>query len=513
MIFLCNAILSNDCRTEVKRLSTFSLLMAAFSMASCSGLIQGHGTPDGQASNATVVVTLRATPMAPPPNTNLLSFSATVVAISLTPSTGGSLNVPLNSALYQIDFTRLQSDTAFLSLSAAIPPGTYSNMVVSLANPIVTYCTQTQGTAGCAPGSVTTVTGGPAIPIIDTVPFPLVLTRGQTAGLTIVVNLANVLTVNHQTQAITGVNLGATDVLTAMILPPASSTLPSGTMDFIDDVTGIVLSVDPVAQSVKLQTATRGSLIAKAGSSTIVSPNCTTFNLGDTFACAKRDQVASLDMTLNADGTLSLLEYDPLAIAAGDWIEGIIALPPFSSTQFELITNDLVLAPSNSLIGSNLGIGAPVRANLLNAKPFVVDSKGLVVPISTLAGAMEASVLQPGEALAVHVVTFTPASGDRLATAGVDFVYLRFTRITGTVAVTAPPNTFTMQAFPSFLGLTLPITVQLSNGSPSTNFDGIEGASSLVSGQTVSIGALYFGPPTGPTPTPTPFSAAKVRAH
>jgi hypothetical protein len=55
------------------------------------------------------------------------------------------------------------------------------------------------------------------------------------------------------------------------------------------------------------------------------------------------------------------------------------------------------------------------------------------------------------------------------------------------------------------------VTVQLSSVSPDTNFDGVSGASELVSGQTASIRALYFGPPTGPTPTPSPFSAAKVR--
>jgi hypothetical protein len=119
----------------------------------------------------------------------------------------------------------------------------------------------------------------------------------------------------------------------------------------------------------------------------------------------------------------------------------------------------------------------------------------------------------PGQTLAVHVVSFTPASGAAFPAAGVDFVYLRFTRVTGRVASAAPPNTFGMQSFPSFFGLTVPVTVtvQLSNGLPNTNFEGVSGATDLVSGQAVSIRALYFGPPTGPTPAPTPFSAAKLR--
>jgi len=60
-----------------------------------------------------------------------------------------------------------------------------------------------------------------------------------------------------------------------------------------------------------------------------------------------------------------------------------------------------------------------------------------------------------------------------LAAANVDFVYLRFTRVTGNVANVAPPNTFTMPILSPFLGLAFPVTVQLSNGSPSTKFDGV----------------------------------------
>jgi hypothetical protein len=505
-----DSFLSIHCGTKVRKIV---LSVAVFSFASCSGPPHGQGISFGPNGDATLAVTLRATPLAPPPNTNLLSFSATVLGISLTPSTGGSLGLPLNSTLYQIDLTRLQSDTALVSLSTAIPPGTYDNMIVSLANPMITYCRQTQGTSGCAAGSVTTVSGGPATPIISTVPFPLMLVHGQTAGLAVVMNLTNALTMNPQSQAISSVNLGAADVVGAMMLPPASSTLPASSIEFIDDITGVVSSVDPISESVTVQTATRGPITAKASSSTIVSPNCTTFNLGDTFACAKPGQVASLDVTLNTDGTFSLVEYDPLGTTEGDWIEGIVVQAPSSSTEFEIVANDLVVASSNSLIGGKLELGAPVTVNLVNPKPFVVDGKGLSIPVSAFDGATDASILQPGETLALHVTAFTPASESSIAAASVDFVYLRFTRVTGLVAVAAPPNTFTMQSFPSFFGLSLPVTVQLSSGSPSTKFDGISDASSLVSEQTVSITALYFGSPTGPTPTPTPLCAAKVRVH
>jgi len=490
------------------------LLAVALFMTSCGGARGsfGSGTSNGQSGNIALVLTLRAIPLTPPPNTNLLSFSVTVIEVSMTQSTGQSVGVPLNSDLYQVDLTKLQSDSAFLGSSATIPADTYTNMVVGLSNPVVTYCTQTQGITGCAPASVKTLsTGGPATPIIATTPFPLTLTAGQTTGLAVNLDLGKALAVNPQTQAITNVNLGAANVLGATVLPPVASNLPSSALDFVGDVTGVITSVNGPAQTVVVQTATRGSITATASDSTIVSPNCTTFNLGNTFTCAKKGQVASLDMTLNAQGKFSLLEYDPLAVNAGDWIEGIVSLPPSSSTQFQMVTNDVVIAPSNSLIGQDLTLAAPVLVTLVNPQPFIVDTKGLTVPTSLFSGSTATSVLLPGETVSVHVTAFTPASSTASAAANVDFVYLRFTRVTGTAASVAPPSVFTMQSLPPFFALTDPVTVQLSTDSPTTYFDGVGSASGLVVGQPVSIRALYFGPPTGPTPTPTPFSAAKIR--
>jgi hypothetical protein len=506
---LRKSILARKCRREIKILIAFSVLAMALSLETCTHPKTLVGSGAGQDSNSGLILTLRAAASPASANTNLLSFRTIVVGVSLNSETGGSTNVQLNSDLFQVDLTRLQSDTTLLARSTSIPAGTYTNMVVSLSDPAVTYCRQTQGISGCEVGNVTTLSGPPATPIITTSPFPLIVTRGQNTSLAINVNIARALTVNGQTQAITAVNLGAANVLTATVLPPASSSLPPATMDFVEDVTGTVSSVDEATQSLTIQTATKGSITAIAGTSTIVSPNCTTFNLGSTFSCAKQGQVASLDTILNVDGSLTLLEYDPLAITAGDWIEGIIGLPPSSSTQFQLVTNDFVLANDNSLIGNKLELGAPVRITLASPKPFVVDSKGLVVSNTSFTGATDASVLAPGQTLAVHVVSFTPGTGTNLSAASVDFVYLRFTRVTGSVANAAPPNTFAMQSLPSLFGLTSPVTVQLSTVSPSTNFDGVNGASELVSGQATSIRALYIGSPTGPTPSP--FSAAKVR--
>jgi hypothetical protein len=307
------------------------------------------------------------------------------------------------------------------------------------------------------------------------------------------------------------VNLAAANVITANALPSSASSLATGQLDFVEDVTGVVTTVNAASQSVTVKTATRGSLTAIANTSTVFSPNCNTFSRANTIACVLQGDVASLDMVLNSDGTLTLLEYDPLDTISSDWIEGIITSTPSSSTQFQLVVNDTVSASANSLFGTAAPLGTPVNVTLSSPQPFAVDTKGLVVPVTVFSGGTDTSVLAPGQEVAVRLTAFTAASGSTLASATANFVYLRFTSVTGTVSSVAPPNTFTMQSFPPFLGLTTPVTVQLSAGSPSTNFDGVTAASGLTAGQVVSIHALYFGPPVGLTSTLTPFSAAKVR--
>lgn len=501
---------------NLRKILALPILLFAVALISCSGSSKTPPcTSNCGGSTATLSLTLTAAPLTPPPNTNLLSFVVDVTAITLTPSSGSAVSIPLNSTAFSVDLTRLQSDSAFLGASATVPTGSYTSMTVSLSNPVVTFCTQTAGTSGCAAGSVATISGAAAAPLISSAPFPLTLTAKQQTGLAINLNLNKALTVNTS-QVVTAVTLTAANLLTATTLPSASNSLTAGQLDFVQDITGVVTAVNATTQSVTVKTATRGSLTAVASSSTVFSPNCTAFNLSLTFSsCVVQGHVASLDMVLNSDGTFTLLEYDPLATTTGDWIEGIITSTPSSSTQFQIVANDFVVATTGSLIATALPLASPVNAALVGnpQKPFAVDSKGLIVPASPFNGGTDTSVLAPGQTVAAHVTAFTAHSGSTLATASVDFLYLRFTRVTGTVATAAPPNIFSMQSFPPFFALTTPITVQLSSGSPATTFDGIASSSNLTAGQTVSITALYFGPPVGITSTPTPFSAAKVRVH
>ena len=476
-----------------------ALLVASFSLAACSGPKTVCTVNCGGGGNASLNVTLAAVPFTPPPNSSILSFAVTITGISLTPTSGASdVNIPLNATTYVVDLTRLQSDSAFLGqLLASVPAAAYNKLTVAVAGAVVTYCTDTAGTPGCASGSVAQIIKAAAAPATSS--FSLTLSSSQQAAIQIQFNFANAISVTASTQVVSGVDLTAANVLTASTLPPTASSLATGQVDFVEDVTGVVTAAS--ATSVTVQTSTHGSITAAANSSSLAMSNCVTTNA----ACPPAvGQVASIDTALNSDGTFTLLEFDPIAPTSSDWIEGVVTSTPLSSTQFQIVTNDIFLASAGTLIGANLSVGAPVQVTLNNVAPFLVDTKGLTVPTS-FAGSQDATVIVPGQAVALHVKSFTAANGTVLAAATVDTVVLRFTRVAGSVFTAAPPI-FNIQSLPPFFGPTVTYEVQLNSGSPSTNYDGIANASGLTAGQNVSIRALYFGPTVVPA-----FSAAKVR--
>ena len=481
-----------------KRSVVLVAIAAIFSLTSCSGTKHGGG---GGGGNASLNLTLAAVPLTPPPGTSILSFAVTINSVSLTPSTGGSdVSIPLNASTYSVDLTRLQSDSSFLGQSVNnVTAGTFNQLSVNLSA-VVTYCAATSGTPGCNPGSVAQISKSFATPTTSN--FSLTLASNQQAALRVLINFANALTVNSGTQAVTGVDLTASNVVTTASLPPSASTLTSGEFDYIDDVTGVVTAAS--SSSVTVQTATRGSVTAAVTSTTIGSPNCVIQN---TPCTATVGQIASLDMTLNSDGTATLLQFDPLSTTSFDLIEGIVTTENTSNTQFQIVTNDFVPASNSNLI-SGLSLGDPVNVTLTSTVlPFVIDSKGLPTVNTPFNGGTSAADILPGQTVAIRVTGFTAKSGNTPASAQVDAVALRFTRVAGSVS--SPSGTiFSIGSLPPFFGQSGSNQVQLSTGSPSTALDGYANVGSITAGDNVAIRGLYFGVSFAPT-----FTAAKVRKN
>jgi hypothetical protein len=483
-----------------RRCALLIAFAAFFALTSCSGVKNGFRGGGGGSGNATLNLTLAAVPLTPPPGTSILSFAVSITSVSLTPSTDGSdVVIPLNSSSYSVDLMRLQSDSAFLGqLKAGVPSGTYNHLSVNL-DAVVTYCAANSGTQGCNTGSVAQFTKSFATPTTSN--FTLTLAASQQAGLRVQINFANALTVNSSTQAVTGVNLTAANVVTTLSLPPATSTLSSGQLDYIEDVTGVVTAAS--SSSVTVQTATRGAITSAVTSTTLASPNCVIQNQPCT---ATVGQIASFDATLNSDGTSTMLQYDPLSNTSLDVIEGIVTTLNTFTTQLQIVANDFVAATSGSNI-SGLNLGDPVNVTLTaTVKPFLVDTKGLPT-FGTFSGSTSATSILPGQTVALHITSFTAKSGTTPASAQADIVVLRFTRVAG--SVTNPTGAiFSLQSLPPFFGATGSLQVQTSAGTPITYLDGYTSTGNISTGDNVGVRALFFGSGTAPS-----FTAAKVRKN
>ena len=494
------------------------LLCASFALASCSGPFNGGNKRGGTAN---VTFTLVADTL--PANPSIFSFKVSVNSIQITPTTGSALT--LTPATPIVDLMRLQSDTAFLGMLASVPAGTYT-IKVSLATPAsgstIVFFNDTGSNITnanpnpCVPNAVCTATltasGSPSISS-----FTFQAIANSTQGIELDFNLKNAISISGSTLT---VNLNPTSpMLAAFILPRQNANLASNQVELLEDFTGVV-SLN--GNNVTVTSPKRGTLTATNTSSSFfdASPDGTICPTPSTFSCVKSGQVASVDAFLNSDGTISLKEFEPLVATQKDLVEGTV-YSISSPTQFGLVVTDKTQAASGSLIGG-LNTGDLLTVNLsTSASGFFVDTKGLLVSnfssFTNFSGQTSTSAMHAGQSIAVHVTTFTAASGTTLASANVDTVTLRWSRLIGGV-FSSSTNLVNVNPIPSYFALTsgsgFPTQV-FFNGSPGgdgiTNLDGITDAASLKSSLPVAIRALYLQSTTN-SANPV-FFAAKVRQH
>ena len=483
----------------MRHLSFLALLfVTVFALSSCSGAHGGSGCVANCSSGATVSLVLTATPPSPSSQLSIQAFAATITGISLTPSSGNPVALALASSSYVVDFNRVTSDSLLLAHNVSVPGGSYTAMVVTFASPRVTFCSQPNpGVAGCAAGTLTSVTGNSGSATIST---NLSVTDSQLTGLALNVNLGTALSRTGQT--VTGVDLTVANAFSASTLPSASSDLSSGQLAHLDDVLGRVTSVS--GSTVTMQTSTRGSVTATANSSTVY--DCSKAN----SSCVVLNQIAVMDGVLNSNGTITLTFFQPI-IASVDWIEGVVATIPNSvSNQFTIVATDSVPATSNSVISGRLNLGDQVVVTLAGSvTPFAIVDKGLgqTLPVNTFTGSTSVSTVFPGMTVAFPVTSYSPQAGTTPGSTTTSTLVLRLTRVATTMlSPTLPDFSATGSAFPPFFGVIANQQMRTTIGRLS-----VDRATSLTAipvGNTISTSALYLGPNALPQ-----FAAQSVRAH
>src|SRR6266550_2846502 len=494
------------------------LLLAALSLASCSGPYKPCTVNCGNTGTATVSLTLVADTL--PPNPSILSFKVTIVAITLTPTSGTALTFQPPSPIV-IDLMRLQSDTALLGSLTNVPSGSYT-VQVSLSSPEITFLNDTSSTITanglmCPIGAVCTATfSSVGTPTIGS--FTLSATSGGKQGIEFDFNLNNAISLSSGTLAINfNPSSPSPGVLTAFTLPRTNANLGANQLELTEDFTGVV-SIS--GSNVTITSPTRGTLTATSTSSSFFDPSpdgsiCPTPST--LTSCVKAGQIASVDAFLKSDGTLELKEFDPLNANQQDFVEGTVYAVN-TPTQFAIAVTDKVQLATNSLIGE-LNTGDLLTVNI-TTPTFLVDTKGLAVPAGSLGqfqGQSDTNAVHPGQTIAVHVTVFVAANGTTTAAATADTAILRWSPLIAT-PTTASATTVNVNAVPSYFNIT-PASVfptQVFSGTLGsqgvTNLDGIPTtAGNLIIGAPVGLRVLYLQNMTNSAQFP--FMAAKIRQH
>jgi hypothetical protein len=496
------------------------LALAVFSISSCSGPKNGVctiGCGGGGGGSADLTFTLVADTL--PTHPSIISFNVQVLGVTVTSSTSTKTVTP---SVAPIDLMRLQSDSAFLGTLTNVPSETISSLTVALSAEQLTFLNDT-GVAltspTCPVNAICTFTptaiGSVLINNVNQ-------SFSSNAGIGIDFNLANAVTITGTTL---NVNFSPTanNVLTVFALPRTGSNLASGQLDLIEDVTGLVTVS---GQNATISNPLTGATLTAAATSTTNFDTDPTGALcpttpGQTIAnCIANNKVASMDVVVHSDGTLTIQEIEPLLATQQDLVEGtVVAINSGNSTQFTLVVNDILPAAQNSLVGTGLlHVGDSLTVNLSNAPTFLVDTKGLNVlatDLGNFTGGANTAVLRLGQRVAAHVTSFTPVNGNTLASCNSDIVTLRWSRFTTSVSSALNSNTFDITGFPSYFNASGAPTVQAFAGTPGadgiTNFDGVTDASGLSTAKPVALRALFLENATNTSLFP--FYAAKVRQH
>ncbi|MGD0125094.1 MAG: DUF5666 domain-containing protein [Terriglobia bacterium] len=215
----------------------------------CSGP-RGHGTtPPSSPAQGALAIFGGETPFC-----GVLSFTVTITGLTLTPQSGSSpLSVLSSGTQVTVEFASLMDFATPFSLSN-VPPGTYSSLGITLANPQLTYMD-----TSTSPPSIKTV--APAISTL-TVSLPLnpaiTIASGGSLALQLDFNLLNSITT------------GAGGLFTATPTFTATPALASGSTGYaqFDDLSGLVQNV-----------STSSANPSFTGSFTISSPNAQTFTV------------------------------------------------------------------------------------------------------------------------------------------------------------------------------------------------------------------------------------------
>jgi hypothetical protein len=415
---------------------------------------------------APVSLTITDTPAA---GIALLSFEVTLTGATLNP---GSVDLLNGKGPMQIEVKRLETESVFLT-TASVPPGTFTSLTLTFANPELTFKNQAGTTlAQCAPAAVCEIKPMGALTSTTNFPGP---------GLLILANSPTAIQVDVNPNTILSGALGVDFTLAGAVSVQELTMKPTGELDDLDDLRGAVQNLDSADKRFTLHTPEGDLPITTDGKTRFEFEECAAEN----FTCLQNNQAIEVEAELMADGAFLARKLEFEGEAQGDELEGIV-VEVDDAMHFQMVVLDKLRSVNN------VSAGNPIVVTL-NAARFQVKADGLQLPSrlqGNFEGATDTSQLLPGQMVGIRLAE--AANPGPPVTVTANRVRLRTTQFTANVKTgsVAPPN-FSVDMLPAlFTGNNVrSIHVQTSSD---TDFEAASGVSGLADGNTLSLRGLLF---------------------
>ena len=437
---------------------------AAFASFGCGAKYgMNSASPNGVAAVA-VPITMTDTP---PTGVTILSFQVSVTSAILNP---GNVNLLAGKGTVRIEVRELETESAFLT-TASIPPGMYTSLNLTFANPELTFQNNTAAPlAGCAVGAVCEIDPtGTLTSMVNFAPPGITVSSNSPMGIQIDVNPNNVLT------AALGVNFGLGVTAQTLAMKPA------GELEDLEDLSGTVQNLNTTTSQFTLHTM--------KGDFTILIDRNTEFELepcgANNLSCLINGEIVNVDVRVMSAGAFVAKKIEIEDEVEDDELGGMV-FKIDDATHFEMVVLDELRTVNNVNIGNAVVV-------TLNNPQFQIQAENFSVPSalqSSFQGATNTSQLLPGQTVQIRLTAPVNPGPPLMVTA--DRVRLRMTQFTANVKTGSivPPN-FTVDTLPAlFTGAG--ITNILVQTSSQTDFDGIAGLSGLSDGNIVSLRGLLF---------------------
>jgi hypothetical protein len=439
---------ANDVLAPIRQTCMISLLVFCVALAGCRGECQCFTSQATQGGNSSVVLAITDTP---PSDVSILSAKVTLTGATLTPG-----NIPLLPGSSTVELTKLQTDTTYIATATDVASGSYTGLTLTFANPLLTIKNDTMtaivsGSISCQAGSICTIAPTAVSNLSVTIPLTsFMVAPNSSAGLLIDVNLDGLVS----STAGEDFQLGTT----------VSPFIPAGTgapLVGAEDVVGQVGNISTSNNTFTLQNATGFYSLTVDSSSTFFQFPSSACSIQG-FACLNANQILSLDIGIQSDGSISAKN---IVFEDGDnsdaEVEGVVTSTNPGAQQFNMV----IVAQSALIPGSQIGDEVTVQYSIPSpVTPFDIDFVHADnVPVSTAGFTFSA----PMDLAVGQEVSIRRNSNSSSSLLRADRVRLRSSRLTANILSNASsvigffniPSIYTASGTTTIQGQTPPPTI------------------------------------------------------